>query len=417
MTLLPLSSVATLLVAVMLAAPPAAEAAAQGNRPSTARDSGPVTIRENRDPIWRDNEGWRIDSMPVLDIGPESVGPGTGLSRVGFGTRLSDGRIVVAQMDHLKVLGPNGTLEQRVELPSSGAGPSSGVSSVVSLAGDSILVIRAPDMMILGPRGDLVLQTQVRREFLRDHAIDRVLPTHTGDLILVVGELSERTSFRVGVERPRRGFIRVARDGSTIDTLGFYPGTSTVFYMSAGRRARQSVPLLPQLFHTVAGAGLYVGTSERYEIHSFRVPPGGEPERMRLRTIVRREHTRQPFGPSGNALIQQRLRASVAASDSAARPALEARIRELELPTTFPAFANLIGDRAGNLWVMPSDIRRGPAITVFDSSGQLLGDLALPLGRSGGSFTILEIGDDYLLVAWHGPSGEERLRIYRITRP
>src|SRR6185295_16557991 len=60
------------------------------------RDSAGVAIVENAEPLDGSNPRYRIDSVPLVDIGGGSGGPHAEFSQGVFLAHLSDGRVVVA---------------------------------------------------------------------------------------------------------------------------------------------------------------------------------------------------------------------------------------------------------------------------------------------------------------------------------
>jgi hypothetical protein len=78
-----------------------------------------------------------------------------------------------------------------------------------------------------------------------------------------------------------------------------------------------------------------------------------------------------------------------------------------------PAFDDFMVDADANLWVMRARVLRSdPASAdVFDSSGRLLGSVALPA-----NVKLFEIGSDYVLGVWKDGVGLEHVREYSIRK-
>jgi hypothetical protein len=79
---------------------------------------------------------------------------------------------------------------------------------------------------------------------------------------------------------------------------------------------------------------------------------------------------------------------------------------------TLPAWGDLRGDEAGNLWVS-EDSGTGASTdwNVFAPDGQWLTPIGLPDG-----VRILELGDDYLLGLWLDELDIEHVRMYEIVK-
>jgi hypothetical protein len=90
----------------------------------------------------------------------------------------------------------------------------------------------------------------------------------------------------------------------------------------------------------------------------------------------------------------------------------ERMMAELPWAPTLPAWRQLAGDEAGNLWV--SDYSAN-AVTadwkVFTPDGRWLTNVRLPDG-----IRVLELGDDYLLGLWLDELDIEHVRMYEIVK-
>ncbi|MDE2795575.1 MAG: hypothetical protein OXL34_12210 [Gemmatimonadota bacterium] len=78
----------------------------------TATDSAGVRVVVNSAPQWAENEGWQVTPDPVLTLGTVDYPVEQQFLRLGEVTRLSDGTVVVLEIDdaELRAFDPSGTL-------------------------------------------------------------------------------------------------------------------------------------------------------------------------------------------------------------------------------------------------------------------------------------------------------------------
>ncbi len=97
----------------------------------------------------------------------------------------------------------------------------------------------------------------------------------------------------------------------------------------------------------------------------------------------------------------------------AERQAYERRYDGNEPPSTFPAFAELIADRSGHLWVRnyPIPTEEPRWFSVFDPDGRWVTDVDVPDGLS-----ILDIGLDYVLALFTNELDVEHVGLYALHR-
>ncbi len=353
-----------------------------GGLQSTVRDSAGVTIVENGRPALDSRLGWRVGPEATVSIGTAEGDPAYELFRVGGAMRLSDRRIVVANAGtgELRVYDPNG-----VHLTSwggQGDGPGEfgamAPGGVASWPGDSLM---ARDSF----RGRISI-------FSADGTFGRALRLQ-GGYQRVVGPLPDGSVFAATLTRFERGepgtseIVRqdleygiLRADGSVRRDLGAYRGSELYFVNTAeGSPFPRPYPFDRNAFDFVWGDGVVITTNDRYEIRAYRADGS-------LARIVRRDHdVRAP--------TRGDLRDYVARQNPDRPEALD-EVGDMPLVEAFPAFASVHVDRLGYLWVreyrLPGERHR--LWTVFDPEGRVLGLVEMP-----GSFSVEEIGEDYIL--------------------
>src|SRR5262245_20459797 len=110
-----------------------------------ARDSAGIRIIENSKPAWAVGHEWKLSESPMLVLG-DGKNPSERFGRIVGVTRLSDGRIVVADEStlELKFFDASGRHLASVGGKGQGEDQFRGFRTVSRLTGDSI-VVEAPE--------------------------------------------------------------------------------------------------------------------------------------------------------------------------------------------------------------------------------------------------------------------------------
>ncbi|MDE2720243.1 hypothetical protein [Candidatus Palauibacter polyketidifaciens] len=353
-----------------------------GGLQSTVRDSAGVTIVENQRPPLDSRLGWRVGLEATVSIGTAEGDPAYELFRVGGAMRLSDGRIVVANAGtgELRVYDANG-----VHLASWG-GQGDGPGEFGAMAPSGLEPWPGDSLMARDPFSGRI------SIFSTDGTFGRALRPE-GGYRSVVGPLTDGSVFAATLttfERGEPGTSEIIRpdveygilqaDGSVQRDLGAYRGSELYMVNTVdGSPFPRPYPFPRSSFQFTWGDLVVMTTNDEYEIRAYR--PDGP-----LARIVRLDHeVRAP--------TRGDLRDAVARQNPDRPEALDA-VGDMPLVEAFPAFASVRVDRLGYLWVreyrLPGEQHR--LWTVFDPEGRVLGLVEMP-----GSFSVEEIGEDYIL--------------------
>lgn len=353
-----------------------------GSGGSVVRDSAGIVIVENERSALDARLGWVVGPEPSVTIGTAGGDPAYELFRVGGAMRLSDGRIVVANAGtgELRVYDPDG-----VHLASWG-GQGDGPGEFGAMA---------PGAVKPWPGDSLMARDSFRSQvsiFSADGTFGRALRLQ-GGYQRVVGPLSDGrvfaatlTSFERGepgtseIIRPDLGYGILGADGGVQRDLGAYRGSELYMVNTVdGPPFPRPYPFDRSAFDFAWGDLVVITTNDRYEIRAYRTDGS-------LARIVRRDH-------EARAPTRADLRDAVARQNPDRPEALDA-VGDMPLVEAFPAFDRVFVDRLGYLWVreyrLPGERHR--LWTVFDPEGRVLGLVEMP-----GSFTVEEIGEDYIL--------------------
>ena len=406
-------------------------------RTYSVRDSAGITIIENRAPLWQPGGAWRFAASPSVQIGQVDGDSSLLLTNIRAATRLSDGRVAVAQTGHVRYFGPDGRFLRYVGR--AGRGPGEFVSPPTQLrvlSGDSLgaTSVYAPEFVFDGS-GTFVRSIRFDADSLSTatHMVGRATMIADGTRILTIFERTPTPKPPPGIVRSRETYVRFDPVTLRRDTLGTFPGAERVGQPEGQRAAPAARPYSRSTMFAGGGDRLYIADSDGNAFHVFSTatwpspspmtrPGSGIP--MQLRAIVRKPVTLEPVTAADRSAWIERARAPFSSMQGQAATArnpermqmerdyLEQSLANANWPATKPAFAALVADRVGNLWIQ-DHARFGEALryTVIDREGRWLGAVTAPPG-----VTVLEIGADYMLGVWKNPDDVEFLRVYPLIK-
>lgn len=340
------------------------------------RDSAGIRIIENPRPPVGSRLGWRVGPAPAVSIG-DTDGEEPYLFQHAIGaTRLGDGRIVVADYGSMELRifdGASGTHLATVGGMGEGPGEFGDLMDVERLPGDSIMTWGFPlRLSVFDSAGSFVRGFRLERQAvttvglrpitpvaaMEDGSIlASVSPLHIDTLVVELWDAEGNLRASLGSHLAHEPRTRVGGVNST-QTFGW------------------DLKLAPW------GELAVVTASKRYEIRAFATDGT-------LARIVRLEDVpRAPTEADIEAYIDMEVRARV--PDSFAENVDEARAQaRREIMATpvaehFPAFASVMSDRTGHLWVREYEVvgeeADGVLWAVFDPDAHVLGFVETPEG-------------------------------------
>lgn len=369
-----------------------------GSSPATVtRDSAGIHIVENARPPDGSRLPWRIGSEPAASIGVLEGEEPYMLHRVMDATKLSDGRIVVANngTHELRVFDAMGTHVANWGGRGEGPGEFLELWQVERWPGDSIAAWYAPrlGMSVFDSDGNY------GRTFWLEEVGARFTfgPPATGGSVLAI-------------HNPEGGDTLVVQlrdgEGRVGSSLGTHPGSEPYSKSVDGRRMLYWTILGRDPVWTPWGDRVAIGHTGRYEIKAFRAD--GSLERIVRRELVGRAPTQADI----EADIDTRLPIYGLSEAEADSVRAEARPRYAGVPVAehLPAFASIRTDAADHLWIEEfesvTDDFPMRLWTVFDRDGHVMGFFETPK-----DWRIFEIGEDYVLVGVEDELGVEHVQV------
>lgn len=403
------SGVAVLMHATLAMSLAGCSAESGGSRPAatvdlTRVDSSGIEIFaiERFDPAGL--PAWSLTTEPRLTIGSIDGPPGTRLFRVVSATRLSDGRLVVANAgtSELRFFAADGRFLAAAGGEGDGPGEFGSLSFVAPISGDTVLAYdrRHRRATIYGPNVAPARSWTMDPDFASATVLD-AFPD--GSLLLRRddGDLDQGP----GPFRPRAEILRVSPDGRSA-TFAVIPGNEAVLHRGSGMTAAR-----PTLFGRGAFAivttvdssveAVVAATNDEYGYATYTA-----------RGPVRIVRVHQPPRPVNPGRFEER-RDSLLATSSNDR--FRAFWRELfdQMPrhATHPAFLRLMGDASGRVWVeeVTDDDEIPREWTVFEE-GRPVAHVETPR-----HLQILEIGADEVIGLEHDELGTERVAVYGLV--
>jgi len=354
---------------------------------------------------------WTATKM-VVEIGAGD-GPGHDLDQVRGATRLSDGRIVVANggSRELRFFDRNGAY-----LSASGRqgrGPGEFVSLVVlqRLPGDTLAALDGDlrRVSIFSPSGTLV------RSLAAGYRGERERASATGVLWngrMVGGSYPNDfgTVLTGAVERKPFAVVLFGSDGTRLDTVAVVPeleryGTpghamrkqfSTIFALQFGRHT----------VYTTDGTRIYVGTNEPGGIRVYSAEG-------RLLRLIRSKSPPEPVTARDRERHEREELESFERMRSPEQSKAEwLKDREsVRYADVFPDYERLLIGADGALWQerTPRTLDEGRRYIVYDSTGTAIATVTCP-----DSFRPYEVGPDEIIGRWRDDDGVNYVRVYRV---
>ena len=374
---------------------------------SVQRDSADITIVESVRPAWgdpaqadpTDPDAWRIDPQPVLDLSESGTGDAHSFYQVRGMTRLLDGSLVVlnAGSDEIRQFSADGALVGSFGGSGQGQGPGEFTNAQqLEVAGDTILVVdRDGVISVFGPGPVLIGETRLARRTLAVHTIEagRLLAR----IVPPIPEFGRLTRVPETLRTYRL-------DGSGGDSIGWTPGYED--YVVGDMRI---VPLFQKkAVVDTHGGRIFTGSSDRMQVEEMTAT-GDTVRILRLapyalavseaRAVAERDARLDTPTPQGRPMP----------------PRFRQLIEDMPLPTTRPAYADMIVDPAGAIWLRPfrgmSEGGGPESWLVLDPGGRWLGSVEVPEG-----FHVWDIGIDEVLGVWHDELDVQHPRVLRLER-
>ncbi len=367
------------------------------------RDSAGVSIVENAAPVPDSRLPWEFGTQPSLSIGAVDSGEADQLFQVTDATRLADGRIVIANSgsNELRVFNGDGSHA------ATGGGRGEGPGEFVSYSPSAVATWPGDSIAAVNPWGTRLSLFDADGNHGRDVSLDPAML----DIIDVLpdgkvftsgsgGGLHGDMTGSSGLARSNAEWGILDADGTLLASLGEFPGAEfyAIFAADGSLQGGMPHPFGRGTMGAVWGELVAIGVQDSYEIKAFATDGS-------LVRVVRRDGDLE--SPTQADLDEYYARFYADLPDEDRISNLNA-VRDMPLVESWPAFSEILSDRAGYLWVREY---RTAAWTVFDPEGRVQGLVETPPGLH-----TFEIGEDYLLGWVYDELGVEYVQLWSLSR-
>ena len=367
---------------------------------STQRDSAGIAIAVSVRPAWGDSAHWQLDPKPLLDLAATGTGDPHNFYAVRGMKRLSDGSLVVlnAGSDEVRQFSAGGRFVG--SFGGTGEGPGEFTNArQLELAGDTILVLDWDSMLsVFGPGPELIRDVRLRSSTRAVHFI--------GDGRLVARVVASFPQTGALVRIPEALFT-YRLDGSGGDSIGWTRGFEDYTLGDMGQ-----VPFFQkEAVVDSRGERIFTGSSDLMQVEEM----AANGDTVRILRIADYPLALTP----AQAEAERDHRLDIPLLQQTPMPPRVQRLREfienMPLPTTRPAYADLIVDPSGAVWLRPfrgASEPDGPEFwLVLDPGGRWLGSVEVPE-----DFRVWDIGLDEVLGVWHDEMDVQHPQVLRLHR-
>lgn len=360
------------------------------------RDSAGVRVVTNARPLWRDGEGWSIDSVPSVAFGADEGDTVAMLQRVAGAMLRSDGTYAVADggSSQVKYFDASGRFLHAVGRSGQGPGEYEYIAWLLACGGDSAYVsdIGNNQVSVLDASGRLVR----RFRLMTSEVVATPFSTacaRTGDIVTSGWGALQGDVMPSRPYRPQVAVDLSNADGRVRHTLGTFPGT-------------EMTPVRGGAGPTLGGRWLRIGMGRQ---QAWLAPNDGRgliavDTSGVVRLVIRlASDDRAMTAADVTFLIRQTLDSSGNVQRRAQR---ERELATQEFPSRLPAHFNLLVDALDHVWVQehPRAGAPNPPWHVVRPDGVWLGTRTMPWAARP-----FEIGGDYVLALRSSSGGGDEV--------
>ncbi|MHB1192074.1 MAG: hypothetical protein ACYC6F_03430 [Longimicrobiales bacterium] len=366
-------------------------------------DSAGITIVDNDEAqgAWTLDSAWRLAQSPAVQIGNVPLDQTQQLYRVRHSIRLRDGSIAVANtgLADVRVYDASGVHLNTLGMPPDEKQEPMRPILLHELPGDSLLVVLMDlTVAVYDSAGSMARRSgPLSTDVASDPRPTVAGRFGNGTVLMKVYLPGDTTAGEV--ERTRVRLLTFGTNASPLGSLGDFEDLTVL-------RGEGLYVFGPEGVEATGDSTLWYGPGDRFELREVALD-GSTRRIVRLNRLAGEvtQVDRTAYEHSAVGELEDSL-------DEAAAQAVVANFRYAE---RFPAYAQIVVDDGGNLWVRAYQwfgMGQPQKWTVFDRDGRFLGDLTMP--------TLMEvhhIGADFVLGRMADYRGKEAIYFYPLIKP
>ena len=368
------------------------------------RDSAGIEIVEATRPLWGDSSRWSIGPDPLVDLTLSGSGPAHEFFRVRGLKQRPDGSLVLADRasQELRFYSADGEFLGAMGGPGEGPGEFSNLQRV-KLVADTVFVLDYDGRVtVVGPDMELV------RVFALPFNVDDI--HYLGD-----GTLLGESTVWAGLEevanqliRPPTALVRFDLGGSLIDSIGMRPGRESYSFSYEDNAGTGPALFGREAQMAAQGSRVFYGSSDLMQVEELS-PSGSIARILRIPDY--------PLGlTDGQVAAERASRLDVDLPPGMTLPPwLRRTVEALPAPVTRPAYANMLVDPSGAVWLElyrgGSEQDRPQEWLILDADGTWLGTVQNP-----DRFSVTDIKMEAVLGVWRDELDVEHPQVLRLTR-
>jgi hypothetical protein len=311
---------------------------------------------------------------------------------------MPDGRVVVANggSNELRVYSNEGVHIKTVGERGSGPGEFTSLLGLFALPGDSLLAYDPglARVSVFTPEVEFARVVETTDPNAWRPRVYGVLPN--GSMVTTDAiEPYSHMSLPSGFLRHATRWVLRNMEFVGIDTLGVFLGDESLNVRGPNFAAYLSAPFLRRTHAALGDQEVIVGEAQQYELR--RISLNGLSTRL-----IRKRRIPQNLTDSVVNAVRQ--------SDD---PDLRPLLQELDFPEHYPAYAAVLMDSQGYVWVKEFPLSPQAATdewTIFSKDGEWLSTVMTPRTE------VVQIGSDFLVGLARDDLGVEFVRVYRLNR-
>jgi hypothetical protein len=232
----------------------------------TSRDSAGIQIVEASAAAWSTEGGWQLASEPRLSIGRESGDPEYLFNRIRGVSRLTDGRIVVADAgsSQIRFFDPSGVHIKTVGRAGDGPGEFRFIGSMWRHAADSLVVTDLAGVTFMDSDGRFARRVLVELAE-GQYRGNPVGQTEDGTLLVVSGSGGFSPADAGTIIRDSLRFFWYNADGTFGGAMAVLPGAERWGLQAGGVTTFPYLPFSSNPIWIASGDRFYIGAGRRPE--------------------------------------------------------------------------------------------------------------------------------------------------------